>query len=333
MFLRSKKKVEIDVEKTVKELKEKYQLTCQDTLDKIEQVEIQSIGNLEIGGRYTLINPLSYRPQTEIIKNHVREQYETEQISKWVDVDTKTETDFDIFDKHREYTIKSIKYECKKYGGKTIPYKYNLGLFVFLEPQKKDSNDNTSRKQLKMTYELQSNKSKVGKYDGWIKNTSKTYNDFLGQFNPATKASASKATASKATATKASATKASATKASASKASVKNTRKRGRSSSTPSPSSSLPPSRRTKMGGKKTQKNRGGMKAQDKEFFEKKRKEIQEKTATANLFGYRRSPERNPKNMIPVDPRGIIPFQLNFNQQIEDEGNYMDAKEAGLTFN
>ena len=248
MFLRSKKKVEIDVEKTVKELKEKYQLTCQDTLDKIEQVEIQSIGNLEIGGRYTLINPLSYRPQTEIIKNHVREQYETEQNSKWVDVDTKTETDFDIFDKHREYTIKSIKYECKKYGGKTIPYKYNLGLFVFLEPQKKDSNDNTSRKQLKMTYELQSNKSKVGKYDGWIKNTSKTYNDFLGQFNPATKASASKATASKATATKASATK-----ASASKASVKNTRKRGRSSSTPSPSSSLPPSRRTKMGGKKTQ--------------------------------------------------------------------------------
>ena len=75
------------------------------------------------------------------------------------------------------------------------------------------------------------------------------------------------------------------------------------------------------------------MKAQDKEFFEKKRKEIQEKTATANLFGYRRSPERNPKNMIPVDPHGIIPFQSNFNQQIEDEGNYMDAKEAGLTFN
>lgn len=37
--------------------------------------------------------------------------------------------------------------------------------------------------------------------------------------------------------------------------------------------------------------------------------------------------------MIPVDPRGIIPFQSNFNQQIEDEGNYMDAKEAGLTFN
>jgi len=318
MFLRSKKKVEkpIDVEKTVKELKEKYQLTCQDTFDNIEQVEIQSIGNLEIGGRYTLINPLSYRPQTEIIKNHVREQYETEQNSKWVDVDTKTETDFDIFDEHREYTIKSIKYECKKYGGKNIPYKYNLGLFVFLEPQKNDSNDDTSRKQLKMTYELQSNKSKVGKYDGWIKNTSKTYNDFLGQF---------KASASKASASKASASKASASKASASKATVRNTRKRGRSPSTPS--------RRTKIGGKKTQKNRGGMKAQDKEFFDGKKKKIQEKTATANLFGYRRSPERNPKNMIPVDPHGVIPFQLNFNQQIEDEGNYMDAKEAGLTFN
>lgn len=314
MFLRSKKKVEkpIDVEKTVKELKEKYQLTCQDTLDKIEQVEIQSIGNLEIGGRYTLINPLSYRPQTEIIKNNVREQYETEQNSKWVDVDTKTETDFDIFDEHREYTIKSIKYECKKYGGKTIPYKYNLGLFVFLEPQKKDSNDDTSGKQLKMTYELQSNKSKVGKYDGWIKNTSKTYNDFLGQFKAATKASASKASASKAT---------------ASKATVRNTRKRGRSPSTPSPS------RRTKIGGKKTQKNRRGMKAQDKKFIDDKKKKIQENTATANLFGYRRSPERNPKNMIPVDPHGIIPFQSNFNQQIEDEGIYMDAKEVGLTFN
>ena len=155
MFLRSKKKVEkpIDVEKTVKELKEKYQLTCQDTLDNIEQVEIQSIGNLETGGRYTLINPLSYRPQTEVIKNNVREQYETEQNSKWVDVDTKTETDFDIFDEYREYKINSIKYECKKYGGKTIPYKYNLGLFVFLEPQKNDSNDDTFGKQLKMYYE------------------------------------------------------------------------------------------------------------------------------------------------------------------------------------
>ena len=238
MFLRSKKKVEkpIDVEKTVKELKEKYQLTCQDTRDNIEQVEIRSIGNLEIGGRYTLINPLSYRPQTEIIKNNVREQYETEQNSKWVDVDTKTETDFDIFDEHREYTIKSIKYECKKYGGKTIPYKYNLGLFVFLEPQKNDSNDDTSRKQLKMSYELQSNKSKVGKYDGWIKNTSKTYNDFLAQF----KASTSKASVSKATTSKASTSK-----ATVSKATAINTRKRGRSPS---------PSRRTKRGGKKTQK-------------------------------------------------------------------------------
>ena len=335
MFLRSKKKVEvliskkkvekpIDVEKTVKDLREKYQLTCQETTDNINQVEIESFGNLKIGGTYTLINPFSYRPQTEIIKDNVREQYETEQKSKWVDVDTNTETDFDIFDEDREYTIKSIKYECKKYGGKTPSYKYNLGLFVFLEPQKNDSNDDTSRKQLKMSYELQSNKSKVGKYDGWIKNTSKTYNDFLGQFKSTTKASTSKASTSKATVSK----------ASTSKETVINTRKRGRSPSTSQlPSSSSLPSRRIKIGGKKTQKNRGGMKVQDQKFFENKKKNIQEKTATANLFGYRRSPERNPKNMIPVDPHGIIPFQSNFNQQIEDEGNFMDAKEAGLTFN
>lgn len=314
MYLRSNKKVEkpIDVKKTMEELKQNNNLICQDTNENIEQKDIESIGNLVINGRYILKNPRSYRPQTEIIKNNIREKIESEQTSKWVDVNTNIETDFDIFDKDREYTIKSIKYECKKYG-KTTPY-YNLGLFVFLEPQKNDSNDDTSEKQLKMSYELQSNKSKAGKYDGWIKNTSKTYNDFLGQFKAARKATASKASVSKAT--------------------VRNTRKRGRS---PSSSSSL--SKRAKNGGKKTQKrkktqkNRGGIKVQDQKFVDDKKKKIQEKTATANLFGYRRSPERNPKNMIPVDPHGIIPFQLNFNQQIEDEGNYMDAKEAGLTFN
>ena len=325
MLLRSNKKVEkpIDVEKTMEELKQNYNLICQDTNENIEQKDIESIGNLVINGRYILKNPRSYRPQTEIIKNNIREKIESEQTSKWVDVNTNIETVFNIFDKDREYTIKSIKYECKKYG-KTTPY-YNLGLFVFLEPQKNDSNDDTSEKQLKMSYELQSNKSKAGKYDGWIKNTSKTYNDFLGQFKAARKATATKATASKATASK----------ASVSKATVRNTRKRGR---LPSPSTS-PLSKRAKNGGKKTQKrkktqkNRGGIKVQDQKFVNDKKKNIQEKVATANLFGYRRSPERNPKNMIPVDPHGIIPFQSNFNQQIEDEGNYKDAKEAGLTFN
>lgn len=88
-----------------------------------------------------------------------------------------------------------------------------------------------------------------------------------------------------------------------------------------------------KINVKKHRKTKGGMKVEDKEFFKKKREKIEEEIGKANLFGYRQSPERDRRKMIPVDPQGIKPFQLKFKNEIEDEGNYMDAEEAGLTFN
>ena len=312
MLLRSKKKVEkpIDVKKTMEELKQKYNLKCQDEDEELQKQDIIKMGNLQVGKAYELQNPYSYGPYIEEQINDEKVVHTTQRIPKWVIGDEeKNFNDYGIGNK-KKYTITSIQYECKKYGRRISTPKYNIGLFVYLIPQ-----EDNEVKILKMSYELQTNNSE-GKYKGWKGNTQKTYTEFLEQF---------KATATKATATKATATKATA----------RNTRKRGRS---PSSSSSL--SRKTRRGGKKpqkrkkTQKNRGGMKkVQDQKFFDDKKMKIQEKVATANLFGYRRSPERNPKNMIPVDPHGIIPFQSNFNQQIEDEGNFMDAKEAGLTFN
>lgn len=302
MLLRTKKKVEkpIDVKKTVNELESKG-LKCQDEDEELQKQDIIKMENLQVGKAYELQNPYSYGPYIEERINNEKVVHTTQRIPKWVTGDEERNfNDYGIGNK-KKYTITSIQYECKKYGRRISTPKYNIGIFVYLIPQ-----EDNEMKILKMSYELQTDKSE-GKYNGWKGNTQKTYTEFLEQFKEVSKSSASKASAT-------------------------NTRKRIRT-----PSSSA--SRKTKRGGKKTQKrkktqkNRGGMKVQDKKFFENKKKKIQEKLATANLFGYRQSPERNPRNMIPVDPNGIIPFQSNFNQQIEDEGNFMDAKEAGLTFN
>lgn len=74
----------------------------------------------------------------------------------------------------------------------------------------------------------------------------------------------------------------------------------------------------------------------DKEFLEKKKEKLQEKQDRCRLFGIYESPERNPKKKIPsycyTDPHGVKEFQNNFKKKIEDEGNFKDAEEAGLTF-
>ena len=306
MFLRSKKKVEkpIDVKKTVNEL-ESEGLKCQEEDEELQKLDIIKMGNLQVGKTYELQNPYSYGPYIEERINGERVVHTTERVPKWIIGDEeKNFNDYGIGNE-KKYTITSIQYECKKYGRRMPTPKYNIGIFVYLIPQKNDSNDNTS--QLKMSYELQTNNDKRAKYKGWKGNTQKTYNDFLEQFKEVSKATAT------------------------------NTIKRIRSSSSSA-------SRKTKRGGKKTekrkktQKNRGGMKAQDKKFFENKKKKIQGKVATANLFGYRQSPERNPQNMISSDeakgdPYRIKIMQSNFNKQMEDEEDFMDAEAAGLTFN
>jgi len=298
MFLnhrKKKKETQINVEKTVTELKEKYNLECQTTY------EIQELGkDLKVGEIYELEDPKSYGPYIEMVVDHVDVVYTTEREPKWVEGDK--EYEFEYEDKHR-YKISKIQYECHNYGGIREP-KYNIGIFVYLQQIEEGSvkYNVPEDKILKMSYELQTDRR--GKYKVWKGNTTKSYNEFIRQFK-------------KPTATKSGAT-----------------RKRLRFSISPSV-------KNTRIGGKKTRKfhrkkqkkSRGGMKVEDKEFFKKKREKIEEEIGKANLFGYRQSPERDRRKMIPVDPQGIKPFQLKFKNEIEDEGNYMDAEEAGLTFN
>jgi len=74
----------------------------------------------------------------------------------------------------------------------------------------------------------------------------------------------------------------------------------------------------------------------DKEFLEKKKEKLQEKQDLCRLFGIYESPERNPKKKIPAycytDPHGVKEFQNKFKENIENEGKFKDAQEAGLTF-
>jgi hypothetical protein len=73
----------------------------------------------------------------------------------------------------------------------------------------------------------------------------------------------------------------------------------------------------------------------DATFLEEKNKKLENSINMGRLFGYRTSPE--PKNQgtpayVYTDPDGVIERQAKFNKDMEIEGEYIDAKEDGITF-
>ena len=89
-----------------------------------------------------------------------------------------------------------------------------------------------------------------------------------------------------------------------------------------------------------TKKNKGGngkrkLNGTDKEFLEKRNEKRQRSIDMARLFGYRNSPERDPRYMTPAflytDPHGIKERQKRFNSEMNEEEDYMEAEKAGLT--
>lgn len=95
-----------------------------------------------------------------------------------------------------------------------------------------------------------------------------------------------------------------------------------------------------KYGLKKTRDICGGTKnkrnASDEEFHKKKKEKVIERQNLCRAFQLYNSPERDKRNKIPAycytDPHGVKEFQNKFKENIENEGNFKDAEEAGLTF-
>ena len=101
--------------------------------------------------------------------------------------------------------------------------------------------------------------------------------------------------------------------------------------------------KKSKKGFRKTRSKRqkGGngkriLNGNDEEFLKKKKEKNRDSINMARLFGYRNSPERDPRELIPAyvytDPDGVIERQAKFNKDMEIEGEYIDAKEDGITF-
>ena len=90
----------------------------------------------------------------------------------------------------------------------------------------------------------------------------------------------------------------------------------------------------------KRQRGSGGDKRQlngnDDEFFKEKREKLKKSINMGRLFGYRNSPERDPKELIQsyqyTDPDGVKALQSQFDRKIKDEGDNMDREADGLTF-
>ena len=95
-----------------------------------------------------------------------------------------------------------------------------------------------------------------------------------------------------------------------------------------------------KYGLKKTRDICGGTKnkrsASDQEYLKQKKEKAMERQYVCRTFGLYNSPERDPRNKIPAycytDLHGVKEFQNKFKENIENEGNFKDAQEAGLTF-
>ena len=96
-----------------------------------------------------------------------------------------------------------------------------------------------------------------------------------------------------------------------------------------------------KYGLKKTRDICGGTKkkrsASDQEYLKEKKEKVMERQYLCRTFGLYNSPERDPRNKIPAycyknDLHGVKEFQNKFKESIENEGEFKDAEEAGLTF-
>ena len=320
---KSKEKKEIVVKKEVEELK----LECK---NNDELTNVYQLGSLKVGNIYVLKNPESYGPYIDTIKDGRRRVYTTNQPPKIVSIYTKEsimdedgENEYEG-DYNGTYMINEIQYECQQYLEKSERRsgspKYTMGIFVYLQPILSEI---PSDKLLRISYELQTSEGGP-KHKGWRGNTRNTYKDFTKQFNIHENS----------------------LRKTASRTASRTAKKRNRSVNM----SGMKMTKTPRNGGKsktlkKTQKKKkkesfaiGGMKEQDKEFFKKKKEKVEEKKGIANLFGFGLSPERDPRNMISSDaakedPHRIKPMQNRFNQQLKDEGDYMDAEAAGLTFN
>ena len=102
---------------------------------------------------------------------------------------------------------------------------------------------------------------------------------------------------------------------------------------------------KNKKGGKrKTRSNRGGdnskrkLNGNDEEFLKKKREKLEKSINMARLFGYRNSPEKDPRNMIPSylykepDPDGVKELRSRFDRDMDIEGEYHEMEGRNLTF-
>ena len=99
-----------------------------------------------------------------------------------------------------------------------------------------------------------------------------------------------------------------------------------------------------KRGKRKTRSNRGGdnskrkLNGNDEEFLKKKKEKMANSINMARLFGYRNSPEKDRRNMIPSylykepDPDGVKELRSRFDRDMDIEGEYHEMNQGGLTF-
>jgi hypothetical protein len=298
----------VDVKSEVKKLG----LECID-------MELTEIMNLKVGTTYKLTNPKSIGPYLETVDENDHDVIITNtRYPRWIISNEYVKENDEKKDYDGMYVIEKIQFECKNYGKITRTNKnekYNLGVFVYLKASASASvssvsvsskKSQKSQKLLELSYELQTDKG--GKYKVFVENTNQTFMNFTEQFIVETETP-----------------KRIGQSLHKSGSITKRSRRGGNKNKT---------SKRRK---EKKSTKRGGMKAEDKEFFETKKEKVLDRKNTNILFNLYKSPEKNPRNMISSDAakgdaNRVVPLQSKFMMDLNNEGEFLDMDEAGLTF-